>query len=140
MAIRFRPLMIQVGLHHARRLEETFPWGAFHSWVAAASDIDLVALPLVFLPWRESHRLACWGILLLVVLQDAPQRARRVMTTLRGLRGEAQHVVEEHSVDDSMDEEEAYEKDVEMDEEVGTYKGADPLLFRTRHWADAVLG
>ena len=50
----------------------------------------------------------------LLVVQDAPQRARRETKTLRGLRGEAQHVVVgEDSVDDSMDEEGAYEKDVE---------------------------
>ena len=71
-----------------------------------------------------SRLVACSENLLLAVLQDAPQHARRVMKTLRELHGEAQHVVEEHSVDGSMDEEEACEKDVEMDEEEGTYMAA----------------
>ena len=60
-----------------------------------------------------------------MVLQDAPQRARKVTTTLRELHeGEAQHVLEaeggEDNVGDSMDEEVACGMDVEMGEE-GTY-------------------
>lgn len=52
-----------------------------------------------------------------VVLQDAPLHARKAMMTRRELRVEAQHVVEEDSVDEnSMDAEEACGKDVEMDE------------------------
>lgn len=64
--------------------------------------------------------MACSGNHLLVVLQDAPQHARRETKTLRVLREEAQHVVEERSVDDSMDGVEACEKDVGKDEEEGT--------------------
>lgn len=99
--------------------------------------MEVVALRQEFLASQETRRVVCLGILLLVVLQDAPQHARRVMTTLRELRVEAQHVVEEHSVDDNMDEEEAYGKDVEMDEVEDTYKGEAPLV-RRKHFADAV--
>lgn len=73
-----------------------------------------------------------------MVLPDAPQHARRAMKTLRELRGEAQHVVEEHSVDGNMDEEEAYEKDVEMGEEEDTYM-AGVRLIPLRQLAGAVL-
>ena len=71
--------------------------------------------------------MACSEKHLLVVLQDAPQRARRETKTLRGLRGEAQHVVEDRSVDDNTDVEVACEKDVEMDEAEDTYMGEDRL-------------
>jgi hypothetical protein len=74
----------------------------------------------VFLLWSESRPTVCW-VILLTVLQDAPQRARRATTTLRELHeGEAQHALEADNVDDSMDEEVACEMDAEMDE-VGTY-------------------
>ena len=69
-------------------------------------------------------------ILRLVVLQDAPQHVRKAMMTRRVLREEAQHVVEDHSVDDSMDAEVACGKDVEMDVAEDTYKEVDRRL----HW------
>ena len=55
-----------------------------------------------------------------MVLRDAPQHARTVTMTRRELREEAQHVVEEHNVDDSMDGEVAYVKHVGKDEEADT--------------------
>lgn len=116
--------MLQAG--HESRLEETIPCEAYHSLVVPL-DTEVVVLRQEFLASRETRRVACSGILL-VVLQDAPQHARRVTTTLRELHVEAQHVVEEHSVDDNMDEEEACGKDVEMDEVEDTYKGEAPLV------------
>ena len=81
------------------------------------------------LVWKESLRKVLYLVTLhLVVLQDAPLHARKAMMTRRELRVEAQHVVEEHSVDVySMDAGVAYGKDVEMGA-ADTCKAEDRLI------------
>lgn len=120
---------------HANRPVETTPLEACSS---DALDTDLDPSRQEFLAWLGIHRVACSENHLRAVLQDAPQRARKGMKTLRELREEAQHVVEVRSVDDNMDEEEACEKDAEKDEEEGTCMAEDRQL-RLRRLEGAVL-
>lgn len=107
---------------------------------AVAWGIDRILLRRDCRIWKGNRLTACSENHLLLV-QDAPQRARRETGTLRELRAEAQHVVEEErSVDDSMDVEVACEKDVEKDDEEveGTYKAGVRLILQQR-WEGVVL-
>ena len=124
-------------------LAEMPPLVASRSLVEAVAweDEEGTLLPQeAFLVWKENLRKVLYLVTLhRVVLQDAPLRARKAMMTRRELRVEAQHVVEEHSVDgNSMDAEAAYEKDVEMGE-ADTCK-AEGRLIRWDHLEEEGAG